>query len=188
MIEVTHYPPHTMQKHLVNVGNQRKKPVEKYAIWNADVFAFTLNNSYNQSVWPRAFLANVLYELTSDLLERLSSSCLSATVDLSSSSHISALMRWEFLMMMGTSSNIFSKPMLAFFKLGREGQRQEKRSSHNLSSQSQDLSSITIKCNHFTSSHNRPYERKSHFFYMYSVPLVCINNSVSCIFSYTNFF
>lgn len=133
---------------------------------NADVLAFTLNNSYNQGVWPRAFLANVLHELTSDLLERLSSSCLSATVDLSSSSHISALMRWEFLMMMGTSSNIFSKPMFAFFKLGREGQRQEKR-SQNVSSQSQAVSSITIKCNHFTSSHNRPYEWKSKGFLLY---------------------
>ena len=56
----------------------------------------------------------------SDLLERLSSSCLSATVDLSSSSHISTLMRWEFLMTMGTSSNMCSNPMLAFFRLGEE--------------------------------------------------------------------
>ena len=63
----------------------------------------------------------------SDLLERLSSSCLSATVDFSSRSQSSALIRWEFLITMGTSSNIFSKPMLAFFKLQREGQKQQKR-------------------------------------------------------------
>lgn len=34
-----------------------------------------------------------VYELISDLLERLRSSCLSATVDLSSSSHMSTLIR-----------------------------------------------------------------------------------------------
>lgn len=68
-----------------------------------------------------------LHELMSDLLERFSSSCLSATVDLSSSSHISTLIRWEFLMTMGTSSNICSKPMLAFFKLKRDREREEKR-------------------------------------------------------------
>ena len=68
-----------------------------------------------------------LHELTSYLLERLSNSCLSATVDLSSSSHITTLMRWEFLMMMGTSSNMFSKPMLAFFKLERHWQLQDRR-------------------------------------------------------------
>lgn len=68
-------------------------------------------------------LGKVRHDFTSYLLERLSSSCLSATVDLSSSSHISALIRWEFLITIGTSSNIFSKPMLAFFKLKSEGQK-----------------------------------------------------------------
>lgn len=68
-----------------------------------------------------------LNEFWSDLLERLSSSCLSVTVDLSSRSHNSTLMRWEFLMTIGTSSNIFSKPMLAFFKLAPNSERGEKR-------------------------------------------------------------
>lgn len=61
--------------------------------------------------------------LMSDLLERLSSSCLSETVDLSSSSHSNTLMRWEFLMTMGTSSNMFSKPTLAFFRLEEQNMK-----------------------------------------------------------------
>lgn len=56
----------------------------------------------------------------SDLLDRLSSSCLSATVLFSCSSHMSTFMRWEFLMTMGTSSNMCSKPTQAFFSLGKQ--------------------------------------------------------------------
>lgn len=65
-------------------------------------------------------LGKCLHAHRSNLLERLRSSCLSATVDLSSSSHISTLMRWEFLITIGTSSNISSKPTLAFFNLESE--------------------------------------------------------------------
>lgn len=107
--------PHkTMQKHLVNTGSQRKT-CWKWLIQIADVPAFTLNIFTTKE--SGQMFGKVLHELMSDLLERLSSSCLSATVDLSSRSHISALIRWEFLITIGTSSNIFSKPMLAFFKL-----------------------------------------------------------------------
>lgn len=65
-----------------------------------------------------------------DLLERLSSSCLSATVDFSSRSHNRTLMRWEFLMIIGTSSNICSKPMLAFFKLEDDKQDKGKKKGY----------------------------------------------------------
>lgn len=113
--------PHkTMQKHLVNVGPKRKT-CWKWLIQIAHVLAFTLN-IFTAKVSGQ-MLGKVLHELISDLLERLRSSCLSATVDLSSSSHISALIRWEFLITIGTSSNIFSKPMPAFFKLKSEGQK-----------------------------------------------------------------
>lgn len=87
----------------------------------------------------------VLCEPRSDLLERLSSSCLSLTVDLSSSSHISTLIRWEFLITMGTSSNMFSKPMLAFFKLKMWGTEEAKSVKMTLRGRMQKAQMILIQ-------------------------------------------